>query len=43
MANPGRQVVLDEEVAHRDEKRLAQLEEQLHKAQQKNEGLTREL
>ena len=43
MAQPGEQVVIDEDVARQAEERYAQMEAELQTLRQQNEGLTREV
>ena len=43
MANPGAQVMVDEDVARQAEERYAQLEAELQEMRQQNEALNREL
>ena len=43
MANPGAQVMIDEDVARQAEERYARLEAELQEMRQQNEALNREL
>ena len=43
MANPGAQVIIDEDMVQQAEERYTQMEAELQALQQQNEGLTREV